>query len=108
MLTNGRFILRNLYYHIALHQLSTVYSDRKAPCNFPEPYTVYMLFQMDERTLEDFDREWKIQADYGRCDSWGGMEYRRVRKEWFAAEKTRELEWFIRKRANIGPIPMEH
>jgi hypothetical protein len=50
-----------------------------------------------------FQETWERLAEQGKCDGFGGMEYRRVRKEWAAAGKPADVEAFIIERANIGP-----
>jgi hypothetical protein len=41
-------------------------------------------------------------ATEGACDSTGGMEYERVKREWLVAGRP-EIEPFIRARSNVGP-----
>jgi hypothetical protein len=57
-----------------------------------------------ERRASTFDAVWRRCARYGVCDSIGGMEYRRVIGEWFAAGCPEPIDDYIRVRANIGPI----
>ncbi len=42
-------------------------------------------------------------ADDGKCDCAGGMEYRRVLREWIDAGQPDDLDEFIVRRANVGP-----
>lgn len=55
------------------------------------------------RSARRFRRAYARLAIVGRCDSPGGMEYRRVRREWFAAGRPEPVEAFIQWRANAGP-----
>lgn len=60
---------------------------------------------MDGDKLEHpFDQTWKKLEKQGMCDSHGGAEYQRIKKEY---EKTpvpnEELEKFIHKKANTLP-----
>lgn len=43
----------------------------------------------------------------GYCDSPGGMEYRRVKREWRAAGRPRPIADFIKRAANRGPVRVE-
>ena len=52
-----------------------------------------------------FDCVWDRLSEKGACDTRGGMEYRRVWDEYLEAECPDEVETFIRRRANIGPVP---
>lgn len=52
---------------------------------------------------EPFDRAYAAGAALGICDSPGGVEYRRVRREWIKAGRPVEIHGFIRRRANAGP-----
>lgn len=51
----------------------------------------------------EFDAQWKRLAELGACDELGGLEYERVRAEFFAAGSPSPIEPFIRRRANAGP-----
>jgi hypothetical protein len=57
----------------------------------------------DPSDVAVFDQVHRTLADQGRCDETGGMEYRRVRREWFDAGCPADVEVFISDRANAGP-----
>ena len=50
-----------------------------------------------------FDLVWNRLAESGQCDTSGGMEYKRVFREWQEYEGRDGLESFIKRQANIGP-----
>lgn len=50
-----------------------------------------------------FRETYKRLAAVGACDEPGGVEYHRVRQEWIAAGRPKDIEEFIRRRANIAP-----
>lgn len=54
-----------------------------------------------------FDYVWDRLADQGKCDSRGGAEYVRVRREWHDAGAPVDLEAFIIRRANLDPYGRE-
>lgn len=49
-----------------------------------------------------FDALWERLAAEGGCDGRGGMEYRRVRREWEEAGRPEPILPFIRRRANLA------
>lgn len=49
---------------------------------------------------DGFDRVWKSLSGIGVCDEIGGLEYERVRAEYFAAGSPPAVDVFIRRRAN--------
>lgn len=57
--------------------------------------------------LDRFDETWCAAEELGHCDSFGGMQYCRIRREWLAAgcPGDVDLHSFIRLRANLGPMP---
>ncbi len=52
--------------------------------------------------MEGFDAVYEKLSKTGACDSPGGMECERVRREWIA-EGCPEVEAFIRRHANVVP-----
>ncbi len=54
---------------------------------------------MDGLFYETYNR----LSTVGVCDGAGGMECRRVYREWLKAGKPQDIEAFIKWRANIGP-----
>jgi hypothetical protein len=50
-----------------------------------------------------FDREYHRLSELGACDAVFGCEHGRVKREWNAAGQPKDIEAFIRWRANIGP-----
>jgi hypothetical protein len=52
-----------------------------------------------------FRRAYRKLARVGRCDGYGGMECRRVRREWLSAGAPADVETFIADRANQTPRP---
>ena len=54
---------------------------------------------MGER--EEFARAWHALERLGMCDGAGGMEYRRVLKEWRQIGRAASMLAFIRRRANL-------
>ena len=59
-------------------------------------------------TIKDFNRAWKLLGQHSNCDSFGGMEYTRVRQEWIDAKPDSNgdrpnIPCFIIERANALP-----
>lgn len=52
---------------------------------------------------DPFLETYQILSLEGWCDGAGGCEYRRVRAEWEAAGRPRQIAAFIRWRANTRP-----
>lgn len=50
-----------------------------------------------------FNRSWRALALRGMCDTFDGVEYRRVLNEWVRAGRPRAVRQFIRKHANTHP-----
>ena len=45
----------------------------------------------DDKPKDLFDEKWLIAASHGTCDSFGGMEYTRVKREWAEAGKPENI-----------------
>jgi hypothetical protein len=59
---------------------------------------------MDVRTDEDrFHLAYERLASEGHCDSAGGMEYKRVRRQWEEAGRPEDIDSFIKAKANELP-----
>lgn len=67
-----------------------------------------------KRISSVFDSRWKKLEKKGRCDGYGGEEYKRVKAEWFICQGYLLRKWevpdasdllstFIRNRANLSP-----
>lgn len=50
-----------------------------------------------------FANEWCLLAKLGHCDSLGGAEFDRIRREWIENGRPTDVEGFIIQRANVGP-----
>jgi hypothetical protein len=61
---------------------------------------------MTRPSFTAFDRIWRRLAEAGACDSHGDAEYRRVRSEWQTAGRPTRIEAFVRRQANVGPLPV--
>jgi len=53
--------------------------------------------------MDAFDREYHRLSELGACDAVFGGEHARVKREWNVADQPKDIEAFIRQRANIGP-----
>jgi hypothetical protein len=64
-------------------------------------------------TLSDREKDavfrvlYRVMSPEGKCDAVGGMEYKRVQREWIAAGRRSGLEQFIHTRANMPSRPPE-
>ncbi len=59
------------------------------------------------KKLRKFRDSYARLSESGLCDVPGGMEYRRVRKEWSIAGYPQDVDQFIRWRANDSPAEEE-
>lgn len=59
---------------------------------------------MDENSkadkIEKFDQTWEALSKVGSCDSIGGMEYERVKREWLEFDMPEPIASFITIRTN--------
>lgn len=55
--------------------------------------------------MDAFDSAWQALCEEGKCDTHGGMEYTRVRREWELYGETRCALFFILLRANDYILP---
>lgn len=53
--------------------------------------------------MDAFDRVWAVLERQGKCDSRGGVEYTRVRKEWEEIGEAFVILMWITNRSNIDP-----